>query len=59
MGGLARAMPRTGIVFLVGTLALAGVPPFPGFFTKEAILAGVWEARPHACPSSCWRSPRS
>ena len=44
MGRLARAMPRTAVVFLVGTLALAGVPPFSGFVSKEAILGGVWEA---------------
>jgi NADH-quinone oxidoreductase subunit L len=43
MGGLFRAMPQTGIVFVVGTLALAGVWPLAGFFSKEAILAGVWE----------------
>ncbi len=43
MGGLARAMPHTAIVFIVGTLALAGVPPLAGFFSKEAILAGVWQ----------------
>jgi NADH-quinone oxidoreductase subunit L len=44
MGRLARAMPKTTIVFVVGTLALAGVPPFSGFVSKEAILGGVWEA---------------
>jgi NADH-quinone oxidoreductase subunit L len=44
MGGLFRAIPQTGIVFIVGTLALSGVWPFVGFFSKEAILAGVWEA---------------
>ena len=44
MGRLGRAMPRTAIVFVVGTLALAGVPPFSGFVSKEAILGGVWEA---------------
>jgi NADH-quinone oxidoreductase subunit L len=43
MGGLFRAMPQTGVVFLVGTLALAGVWPLAGFFSKEAVLAGVWE----------------
>jgi NADH-quinone oxidoreductase subunit L len=43
MGGLFRAMPQTGVVFVVGTLALAGVWPFAGFFSKEAVLAGVWE----------------
>src|SRR6266404_2206747 len=45
MGGLFRAMPQTAIVFVVGTLALAGVPPLAGFFSKEAVLGGVWEAR--------------
>jgi NADH-quinone oxidoreductase subunit L len=45
MGGLFRAMPQTGIVFLVGTLALAGVWPLAGFFSKEAVLAGVWEGQ--------------
>jgi NADH-quinone oxidoreductase subunit L len=44
MGGLFRAMPGTGVVFLVGTLALAGVWPLAGFFSKEAVLAGVWDA---------------
>jgi NADH-quinone oxidoreductase subunit L len=44
MGGLFRAMPQTAIVFAVGTLALAGVPPLAGFYSKEAVLAGVWEA---------------
>jgi NADH-quinone oxidoreductase subunit L len=43
MGGLGRAMPQTAIVFVVGTLALAGVPPLTGFFSKEAVLAGVWD----------------
>jgi NADH-quinone oxidoreductase subunit L len=43
MGGLARAMPQTAIVFLVGTLALSGVWPLAGFFSKEAVLGGVWE----------------
>jgi NADH-quinone oxidoreductase subunit L len=42
MGGLWRAMPQTGLVFVVGTLALSGVWPLAGFFSKEAILAGVW-----------------
>jgi NADH-quinone oxidoreductase subunit L len=41
MGGLWRVMPQTGLVFIVGTLALSGVWPLAGFFSKEAILAGV------------------
>jgi NADH-quinone oxidoreductase subunit L len=43
MGGLFRAMPQTGIVFLVGTLALSGVWPLAGFFSKEAVLGAVWD----------------
>ena len=42
MGGLARRMPQTLIVFLVGTLSLAGVPLFAGFVSKEEVLAAVW-----------------
>jgi NADH-quinone oxidoreductase subunit L len=41
MGGLWRKMPQTTIVFLVGTLSLAGIPFFGGFFSKEEILGGV------------------
>ena len=42
MGGLARRMPQTFIVFLVGTLSLAGIPFFAGFFSKEEILSAAW-----------------
>ena len=42
MGGLARRMPQTAIVFLVGTLSLAGIPLFAGFLSKEEILGAVW-----------------
>jgi NADH-quinone oxidoreductase subunit L len=41
MGGLFRRFPWVCAAFLIATLALAGVWPLPGFFTKEAILAGV------------------
>ncbi len=44
MGGL-RGLPWVWVPFVLATLALAGVPPLPGFFTKEAILAGVLDAR--------------
>ncbi|MGH7267573.1 MAG: NADH-quinone oxidoreductase subunit L, partial [Candidatus Rokuibacteriota bacterium] len=43
MGRLAAPMPKTAIVFLVGGFALIGLPPLSGFFSKEAILAGVWD----------------
>ena len=42
MGGLSRRMPQTLVVFLVGTLSLAGVPLFAGFVSKEEVLAAVW-----------------
>jgi NADH-quinone oxidoreductase subunit L len=38
MGGLRGRMPLTHLTFLVGTLALAGIPPFSGFWSKDAIL---------------------
>lgn len=38
MGGLAKAMPYTYLTMLVGALALAGVPPFAGFWSKDEIL---------------------
>src|SRR5438309_9848015 len=42
MGGLARAMPVTFWTFLVATLALTGIPPFSGFFSKDAILMAAY-----------------
>ncbi|MCL8207322.1 MAG: NADH-quinone oxidoreductase subunit L [Actinomycetia bacterium] len=41
MGGLWRKMPWTAASFLVATLAIAGIPGFSGFFSKEAILGQV------------------
>jgi NADH-quinone oxidoreductase subunit L len=41
MGGLARRMPQTAIVFLIGTLSLAGIPLFGGFLSKEEILGAT------------------
>jgi NADH-quinone oxidoreductase subunit L len=40
-GGLRRVMPITAATFLVGSLALAGVAPFAGFFSKDEILAAI------------------
>jgi NADH-quinone oxidoreductase subunit L len=42
MGGLRRLMPQTFLVFLIGTLSLAGIPFFGGFFSKEEVFAAVW-----------------
>jgi NADH-quinone oxidoreductase subunit L len=44
MGGLRKQMPVTHICFLVGCLAIAGIPPFAGFFSKEEILLAAWHA---------------
>ena len=38
MGGLWRAIPATYYPFLIATLAIAGMPPFAGFFSKDEIL---------------------
>jgi len=44
MGGLARAMPVTFGTFLVGALALAGIAPLSGFWSKDEILTDAWLA---------------
>jgi NADH-quinone oxidoreductase subunit L len=43
MGGLRKYMPVTHITFLIACLAIAGVPPFAGFFSKEEILLAAYE----------------
>lgn len=44
MGGLRKWMPLTHIVFLIGCLSIAGVPPFSGFFSKEEILMAAYRS---------------
>jgi NADH-quinone oxidoreductase subunit L len=44
MGGLKAKLPITYWTFLAATLAIAGIPPFAGFFSKDAILASSFEA---------------
>src|SRR5256885_4360034 len=43
MGGLRTLMPRTYWAFLIGSLALVGIPPFAGFFSKDSILAAAMD----------------
>ena len=65
MGGLARTLPVTCYTMLIATVAISGLPPFSGFFSKDEILAGAllrreagdlrasgWWARPSP-PSTC------
>jgi NADH-quinone oxidoreductase subunit L len=44
MGGLFKEMKITGTVFLIGCLAISGIFPFAGFWSKDSILEAVWEA---------------
>ncbi len=44
MGGVAKLMPITSMTFIVGWLAISGVPPFSGFWSKDEILIYAWEA---------------
>lgn len=46
MGGLRKYLPVTHITFLVACLAIAGVPPFAGFFSKEEILLAAYQHNP-------------
>ena len=43
MGGLHKYMPITNITFLIAALAIAGVPPFAGFWSKDEILVAAFE----------------
>lgn len=46
MGGLKNKIPLTFFLFLIGTLAISGIPPFAGFFSKEYILSAAYEQSP-------------
>lgn len=46
MGGLKKYMGITHLTFLLGCLAIAGMPPFSGFFSKDEILAGAFAQNP-------------
>jgi NADH-quinone oxidoreductase subunit L len=51
MGGVRKKMPITTTVFIIGALALAGIPPLAGFWSKDEILAHAFEQR-------LWRASR-
>jgi NADH:ubiquinone oxidoreductase subunit 5 (subunit L)/multisubunit Na+/H+ antiporter MnhA subunit len=44
MGGLRKFMPLTTFAMLMGCISIAGIPPFSGFFSKDAVLGAVFEA---------------
>jgi len=46
MGGLRKKMPVTYFTFLAATLAISGIPPFSGFFSKDLILTKAFENNP-------------
>ena len=48
MGGLRKYMPVTHITFLIACLAIAGIPPFSGFFSKDEILTACFQFSPIA-----------
>jgi len=44
MGGLRKVMPITSITMLIGSLAIAGIPPLSGFWSKDEVLSAVYSA---------------
>ncbi|MBI3483012.1 MAG: NADH-quinone oxidoreductase subunit L, partial [Bacteroidetes bacterium] len=48
MGGLRKYIPVTYITFFIGVLAISGIPPFAGFFSKDEILANAFRQSPVA-----------
>lgn len=54
MGGLWKSLSVTHVTFLIGALALAGLAPLVGFYSKEAILTGVMTSTHHSSPEILW-----
>ncbi|MEO7085154.1 MAG: NADH-quinone oxidoreductase subunit L [Gemmatimonadaceae bacterium] len=52
MGGLRKHMPVTFVLMWIATLAIAGVPPFAGFFSKDEILGAVFQRAQHSTIAS-------
>ena len=50
MGGLRKHMPVTRATFMISCLAIAGIFPFAGFFSKDAILGGAWSVAGAGAP---------
>ena len=50
MGGLRKYMPSTFATFVIASLALAGIPPLAGFWSKDEILAGALQGQADAYP---------
>jgi NADH-quinone oxidoreductase subunit L len=46
MGALRKVMPITAVTFIIAWLAIAGVPPFAGFWSKDEILVNAWDKSP-------------
>jgi NADH-quinone oxidoreductase subunit L len=46
MGGLSKKLKVTFFTFTIGCIAIAGIPPFSGFFSKDAILLSAFERNP-------------
>ncbi len=54
MGGLARRMPLTCAGMVIGSLALSGLPPFAGFWSKDAILVNAFAAGGPVATAGFW-----
>ena len=46
MGALRKLMPITAITMIIGALAIAGIPPFAGFWSKDEVLINAWDKSP-------------
>ncbi|HTT71269.1 MAG TPA: proton-conducting transporter membrane subunit [Anaeromyxobacteraceae bacterium] len=54
LGGLARAMPRTALLFLVGAVAISGLPPLNGFVSEWLVYLGTLRALGSSSPFLSW-----
>jgi hydrogenase-4 component B len=54
MGGLMKLMPKTALLFLLGTTALCSIPPFNGFISEFLIVIGLFKGGTSAFPPLLW-----